>query len=52
MRDEDRAADERREAADAPVGRHSWTPPRAHRFAISAAEAGGDTSTDGVEILS
>lgn len=32
--------------------RRPWEPPSARRMALSAAEAGGDTSTDGIEILS
>jgi hypothetical protein len=40
------------QAAESPAARRAWTAPRTTRFATSSAESGGDTSTDGVEILS
>lgn len=55
MHDRKRASPGRRhapEATDPPAARRAWAAPRAYRFATSAAEGGGDTSVDGIELLS
>lgn len=55
MHDKKKAAPARRRAAEAgdpAAARRPWAAPQAYRFATSSAEFGGDTSSDGVEILS